>query len=142
MAICSAIVLMAKALSLSALSTRAEIAWIRTGRSRAAIASQSRGVLRLRLRLLPLPGTLLVLVVSRLQLLPPLALKRTSMSSHRLNERGRRPCRTGGSGVIFASSSGGAGEEASGAGEEVVGALSSIAPQITRASPFVMSLAS
>src|ERR1041384_4099643 len=118
MAMCSAVVLMAKALSLSARSTRASTTWIRTGRSRVTAAPQSRRVLRLRLRLLPPPGTLLVLVVSHLQLLPPLALKRTSMSSHRLNERGRRPCRTGGSGIIFAGSSGGAGEEASGAGEE------------------------
>src|ERR1041385_6954264 len=133
MAICSAFVLTAKALSLSARSIRAKIAWIRTGRSRAATTPQSRGVLRLHLRLLPPPGTLLVLVVSRLQLLPPLALKRTSMSSHRLNKRGRRPCRTGGSGFIFVGSSGGAREEASGAGEEASGASSSIAPQIGRA---------
>src|ERR1041385_2129746 len=137
MAICSTVVLTAKALPLSARSTRAEIAWIRTGRSRAATASQSRGVLCLRLRLLPPPGTLLVLVVSRLQLLPPLALKRTSISSHRLNERGMRPCRNGGSGVIFAGSSGGAGEESSGAREEAGGASSSIALQISRASPFL-----
>src|ERR1041385_6404273 len=142
MEICSAVVLTAKKLSLSAHSTRAATAWIHAGRSRAATAPQSRGVLRLRLRLLPPPGTLLVLVVSRLQLLPPLALKRTSMSSHRLNERGRRPCRTGGSSVIFAGSSGGAGEESSGAGEETGGASPSIAPQIGRVSPFVISLTS
>src|ERR1041385_1271310 len=136
---CSAVVLTVKALSLSARSTRAATAWIRVGRSRAATAPQSRGVLRLRLRLLLLPGALLVLVVSRLQLLPSLALEKTSMSSHRLNERGKRPCRTGGSSVIFAGSMGGAGEEARGAGEEAGGASSSMAPQITRASPFVMS---
>src|ERR1041385_4347961 len=142
MAICSAVILTAKALSLSARSIRAATAWIRTGRSRVATAPQGRGVLRLRLQLLPPPATLLVLVLSRLQLLPPLALKRTSTSSHRLNGRGMRPCRTGGGGVIFAGSSGGAGEEASGAGEEAGGTSSSIAPQIGRASPFVISLTS
>src|SRR3954470_16645046 len=134
MAMCSAVVLTAKALSLSARSTRAATTWIRAGRSQAATAPQSRGVIRLRLRLLLPPGTLLVLVVSRLQLLPPLALKKTSISSHRLNERDRRPCRTGGSGFIFAGSSGEAREEASGAGEETGGASSSIALQISRAS--------
>src|SRR3954471_19720516 len=101
MAICSASALMAKALSQSAHSIRVAIAWIRMGRSRAATAPQSRGVLRRRLRLLLPPGTGLVLVVSLIQLLPPLALTKTSMSSHRLNEHGRRPCRNGGSGVIF-----------------------------------------
>src|ERR1041385_120452 len=134
MAIYSAVILTAKALSLSARSTRAAKAWIHAGRSRAATAPQSRGVLQLCLRLLLLPGTLLVLVVSRRQLLPSRALEKTSMSSHRLNERGRRPCRTGGNGVIFAGSLGGAEEEARGAGEEDGGASSSMAPQISRAS--------
>src|ERR1041385_6621612 len=142
MAICSAVALTAKVLSLSAHSIRVAIAWIRMGRNRAATVPQGRGVLRRRLRLLLLPGTRLMLVVSRLQLLPPLALTKTSMSSHLLNERGRRPCRTGGSGVIFAGSLGGAEEEARGAGEEASGASSSMAPQISRASPFVMSLTS
>src|SRR4051812_9118558 len=118
MAMYSAVVLTAKALSLSVRSTRATTAWIRADRSRAAAVPQSQGVLCLRLRLLLPPKTLLVLMVSRLQLLPPLALKKTSMSSHWLNERCRRPCRTGGGGVIFAGSLGGAGEEARGAGEE------------------------
>src|ERR1041385_2338745 len=118
MAICSTVALTVKALLLSAHSIRVAIAWIHMGRSRAATAPQGRGVLRQRLRLLLPPGTRLVVVVlSRLQLLPPLPLKKTSMSSHRLNERGRRPCRTRGNIVIFAGSLGGAGEEARGAGE-------------------------
>src|ERR1041385_6298623 len=142
MAICSAVALTVKALSLSAHSIRVAIAWIRMGRSRAATAPSSRGVLRLRLQLLLPPGTLLVVVVSRLQLLPPLPLKKTSMSSHQLNERGKRPCRIGGNGVIFAGSLVGAVEEARGAGEEAGGAAFPIAPQISRASPFVMSLTS
>src|ERR1041385_561440 len=142
MAICSAVALMVKALLLSAHSIRVAIAWIHMGRSRAAIAPQGRRVLRGCLRLLLPPGTRLVLVVSHLQLLPPLVLTKTSMSSHLLNEHGRRPCRTGGSGGIFAGSLGGAEEEARGAGEEAGGASSSMAPQISRASPFVMSLTS
>src|ERR1041385_7406280 len=117
MVICSAVALTVKALLLSAHSIRVAIAWIHMGRSRAATAPQGRGVLRRRLRLLLPPGTRLVVVVSRVQLLPPLPLKKTSMLSHRLNERGRRPCRTGGNDVIFAGSLGGAGEEARGAGE-------------------------
>src|ERR1041385_1376106 len=123
MAMCSAVVLTAKALSLSARSTQAATAWIRAGRSRAATAPQGRGALRLCLRLLPPPVALRVLVLSRLQLLTPPALKRTSTSSQRSSGRARRPCRTGGHGVIFAGSSGGAGEEAG-------GASSSVAPQI------------
>src|ERR1041385_7506665 len=135
MVICSAVTLTVKALLLSAHSIRVAIAWIHMGRSRAATTPRGRRVLRRHLRLLLPPGTRLVLVVSRLQLLPPLALTKTSISSHLLNDRGRRPCRTGGSGVIFAGSLGGAEEEAG-------GAISSMAPQISRASPFVMSLTS
>src|ERR1041385_1752436 len=142
MVICSAVTLTVKALVLAAHSIRVAIAWIHMGRSRAATAPKGRRVLRRRLRLLLPPGTRLVLVVSRLQLLPPLALTKTSMSSHLLNERGRRPCRTGGSGVIFAGSLDGAEEEDRGAGEEAGGATSSMAPQISQASPFVMSLTS
>src|ERR1041385_5134338 len=128
MAICSAVALTVKELLLSVHSIRVAIAWIHMGRSRAAIAPEGRGVLSRRLRLLLPPGTRLVLVVSRLQLLPPLALMKTSMSSHLLNERGRRPCRTGGRGVIFADSLGGAEEEARGAGEGAGGAASSMDP--------------
>src|ERR1041385_4508272 len=117
MAICSAVGLTVKALLLSVHSILVAIAWIHMGRSRAAIAPQGRGVRRRHLRLLLPPGTRLVVVVSRLQLLPPLALTKTSTSSHQLSERGRRPCRTGGNGVIFAGSLGGAGEDARGAGE-------------------------
>src|ERR1041385_2875620 len=142
MAICSAVALTVKELLLSVHSIRVAIAWIHMGRSRAAIAPQGRGVLRRRLRLLLPPRTRLVVVVSRLQLLPPLPLKKTSMSSHLLNEHGRRPCRTGGGGVVFAGSLGGVEEEARGAGEEAGGAASPMALQISRASPFVMSLTS
>src|SRR4051812_47030374 len=133
MAICSAVLLMEKTLSLSARLIRAEISWILTGRSRAATAPQGRGVLcllHLRLRLLASPQ---VVVVSRLQLLPPLAMKRTSKSSHRSSGCARRPCRTGG-GLIFAGNperrlfvrrrrhAAAAREEAGGAGEEASGA--------------------
>src|ERR1041385_2461972 len=132
-------VLMAKTLLSSAPLTRAATAWIRTGRRQAVMVLTGRGVLHLRLQLLPPSVTLRVLMWSRLQLLPPPVLKRISTSNHRSSERARRPCRTGGGSVIFAGSSGGVGEEADGAGEEASGAASSTAPQISRASPFVMS---
>ena len=147
MAICSAAVLTAKALSLSARSTRAATAWIRIGRSRATTAPQGRGVLRLHLLQLRLLATPQVVMPS------PSAPKRTSTSSRRSSGRAKRPCRTGG-GLIFAGNSekklcsrrrsraAAAGEEASGAGEEAGGASSSISPQIGRVSPFVMSLTS
>src|ERR1041384_1646043 len=115
MVICSAVALTVKALLLSAHSIRVAIAWIHMGRSRAATAPKGPRGLRRRLPLLLPPGTRLVLVVSRLQLFPPLALTKTSMSSHLLNERGRLPCRTGASGVIFAGRLGGAEEKARGA---------------------------
>src|ERR1041385_8836933 len=114
-------VLMVNTLLLSAPLTRAATAWILTGRRQATMVPAGRGVLRLRLQLLLPPVTLRVLMWSRLQLLPPPVLKRMSMSNHRSTERARRPCRTGGGNVIFASSSGGAGEEAGGAGEEASG---------------------
>src|ERR1041385_3895617 len=120
------VVLMAKTLLSSAPLTLAATAWIRTGRKQAAMVLTGRGVLRLRLQLLPPPATLRVMMLSRLQLLPPPALRRTSTSSHRSSGCARRPCRTGGNGVIFAGSSGGAGEEAGGAGEEAGGASSSV----------------
>src|SRR4051812_37382657 len=128
MAICPAIILTAKALSLSARSIQAEIAWIHTGRSRAATTPQGRGVLRLHLLQLRLLATPRVVVPS------PSAPKRTSTSSRRSSRRVKRPCRTGG-GLIFTGNSGkrlhvrrrrraaAAGEEASGAGEEAGGAL-------------------
>src|SRR3954469_25831799 len=71
------------------------------------------------------------------------ALKRTSMSSHRSSGPARRPCRTGG-GVIFAGSSGGAGEEAVQLEKKLVELEKKLVEhrQISRASPFVMSLTS
>src|ERR1041385_7250527 len=129
-------VLMAKTLLSSVLLTRAATAWIRTGRRQAAMVLTSRGVLRLRLQLLPRPATLRM----GMPCLP--ALERISTSSHRSSGHARRPCRTGGSGVIFADSSGGAGEEAGGAGGQAGGASASVLLQISRASPFVMSLTS
>src|ERR1041385_146138 len=105
MVIPSVAVLMAKILSPSALLTRAAIAWIHTGRRQAATVPTGQGVLRLRLQLLHPPAT------PRVVMLCPPDLERTSTSSHRSNGRARRPCRTGGSGVIIAGSSGGAGEE-------------------------------
>src|ERR1041385_5623972 len=134
-------VLMAKTLLSSAPLTRAATTWTRTGRRQAAMVPAGRGVLRLRLPLLPPPVTLWVLMLSRLQLLLPPVLKRISTSSHRSSGRARRPCRTGGNGVIFPGSSngaeeeaGGAKEETGGAGEEAGGASSSTALQISRAS--------
>src|ERR1043165_4238377 len=127
MVICSAVVLTAKALSLSARLTRAATTWIRTGRSRAATAPQGRGVLRLRLQQLCLLATPQVVMPSRS------APKRTSTSSRRSSGRVKRPCRTGG-GLIFTgklekklcnrrrSRAAAAGEEAGGAGEEAGGA--------------------
>src|ERR1044071_7314859 len=111
-------VLMAKTLFSSAPLTQEATAWIRTSRRQAVMVLTGRGVIRLHLQLLPPPVTLRVLMRSRLQLLPPPVLKRISMSNHRSSERARRPSRTGGRSVIFAGSSGGAGEEAGGAGEE------------------------
>src|ERR1041385_8317886 len=136
------VVLMAKTLLSSAPLTRAATAWIRTGRRQAAMVPAGRGVLRLCHQLLSPPVTLRVLMLSRLQLLLPPVLERISMSSHRSSGRARRPCSTGGNGVIFAGRSDGAGEEAGGAGGEAGGASSSTAPQISRPSPFVMSLTS
>src|SRR4051812_32304294 len=127
MAICSAVVLMAKELSLSAHSTRATTTWIRTGRSRAATTPQGRRVLRLHLLQLRLLATPQVVVPS------PSAPKRTSTSSRRSSGRAKRPCRTGG-GLIFAGNSekklcsrrrrraAAAREEAGGEGEEAGGA--------------------
>src|SRR4051812_41936194 len=115
-------VLMAKTLLLSTPLTRAVTAWILTGRRQAALVPAGRGVLRLRLQLLPLPVTLRVLMLSRLQLLLPPVLERISTSNHRPSGRARRPCRTGGNSVIFVSSSDGAGEETGGGGEEAGGA--------------------
>ena len=136
MTICSAVVLTAKALSLSACLTRAATVWIRTGRSRAATAPRGQRVLPRRLQPLYLLATPQVMMPSRL------APKRTSTSSRRSSGRVKRPCRTGG-GLIFAGNSekklcsrrrsraaaageeaGGAAtaEEAGGAGEEAGGA--------------------
>src|ERR1041385_3584480 len=127
MAICSTVVLTAKAPSLSARSTRAATAWIRTGRSRAATTPQGRGVLCLHLLQLRLLATPQVVMPS------PSAPKRTLTSSCRSSARAKRPCRTGG-GLIFAGNSekklcsrrrrraAAAGEEAGGAGEEAGGA--------------------
>src|ERR1041385_4232420 len=127
MAVCSAVVLTAKALSLSARSTRAATAWIRTGRSRAATAPQGRGVLRMHLLQLRLLATPQVVMLS------PSAPKRTSTLSRRSTGRAKRPWRTGG-GLIFAGNSekklcsrrrrraAAAGGEAGGAGEEAGGA--------------------
>src|SRR4051812_41839289 len=94
-------VLMEKTLLSSLLLTRAATAWIRTGRRQAVMVLKSRGVLRLRLQLLPRPATL------RVGMLCLPALERISTSSHRSSGHARRPCRTGGSGIIFAGSSGG-----------------------------------
>src|SRR3954470_16113068 len=127
MEICLAVVVTAKALSLSMRSTRAATALIRTGRIRAATAPQGRGVLRLHLQQLRLLATPQVVMPS------PSAPKRTSTSSRRSSGRAKRPCRTGG-GLIFAGNSekklcsrrrrraAAAGEEAGGAGEEAGGA--------------------
>src|ERR1041385_4391602 len=106
MVIPSVAALMVKILSPSVLLTRAAIAWIRTGGRQAATVPTGRGVLRLRLQLLH------PLVTPRVARLCPPVLDRISTSSHRSSGLARRPCRTGGSGVIFAGSSGGAGEEA------------------------------
>src|SRR4051812_44641859 len=94
--------LMAKILSPSVVLIRAAIAWIHTGRRRAATVPAGRGALRLHLHRLCPPAT-------------PRVVKRTSRSSHRSSGHAKRPCRTGGGGVIFAGSTGGAGQEAGGA---------------------------
>src|SRR4051812_17882314 len=92
---------MAKILSPSALLIRATIAWIRTGTRQAVTAPAGQGALRLCLQWLP------PLASPRVVVLFPSVLEKTSASSHRLSGHARRPCRTGGGGVIFAGRSGG-----------------------------------
>src|ERR1041385_1328621 len=111
---------MAKMLSPSALLTRAAIAWIHPGRRQAATIPVGRGFLR------PCLQRLHPLATPRVVMLCLPALERTSASSHRSSGHARRPCRTGGSGVAFPGSSGGAREEAGGAGEEDGGASISV----------------
>src|SRR4051812_22739005 len=101
MVILSVAAFMAKIQSPSALLTRATIAWTRTGRSQAVTAPTGRGVLRLRLQQLRPPASPWVVV-----LFPP-SLEKTSTSTHWSSGHARRPCRTGGGGVIFSGSSGG-----------------------------------
>ena len=115
--------------------TPVAIIWTPSGRKLAVTAPAGKGALRPRLQWLHLLATPQVV-------LAPLGLKRSLTSSILSSERARRPCRTRGGSVVFAGSSGGAGEEAGGAGEEASIAASSTAPQISRASPFVMSLTS
>src|SRR3954466_6904484 len=94
------VVLMAKIPSPSVLSTQSATAWIRTGKRQAATALVGRGVLHPRLQWLHLP------VAPRVVLMFLLALKRISTSSRMSSGHARRPCRTGGGGVIFVGSSG------------------------------------
>src|SRR4051812_21416521 len=102
-------VLMEKILSPSALLTRVAIAWIRTGRRQAATIPAGRGVPHPCLqRLHPLATPWVVM------LFPP-ALERTLTLSQQSSGHARRPYRTRGNSVVFAGSSGGAGEEAGGA---------------------------
>src|SRR4051812_21547425 len=127
MVICSVVVFTVKALSPSALLTRAATTWIHTGRNRAAIAPQDQSVLCLPLRRLHLLATPQVAMPFRS------APKRTATSNRRSSGRVKRPCRTGG-GLIFTGNSekelcsrrrsraAAAGEEAGGAGEEAGGA--------------------
>src|SRR4051812_38548742 len=103
---------MAKILSPFVLLTLAAIVWIRPVRRQATTIPAGRGVLR------PCLQRLHPLATPRVVMLCLLDLERASMSSHRSSGHTRRPFRTGGSSVIFAGSSGGAGEEAGGAGEE------------------------
>src|SRR4051812_47992314 len=93
--------LMAKILSPSVLLTRAAIAWICTGKRQVVTAPAGRGVLRPRLQQLH------PLATPRVVMLFPPAVEKTSTSSHRQSGHARRPCRTGGGGVIFAGISGG-----------------------------------
>src|SRR4051812_22412845 len=105
MVILSVAAFMAKILSSSALLTREAIAWIHTGRSQAVTTLADRGVLCLRLQQLCPPTS------PRVVVLFPLDLGKTLTSSHRSSGHSKRPCRTGGGGVIFDGSSGEAGEE-------------------------------
>src|SRR4051794_32436180 len=93
--------LMAKILSPSVLLTRAAITWICPGRRQAATIPAGRGVLR------PCLQWLHPLATPQVVMLFPPALERTSTSRHGSSGLARRPCKTGGGGVIFAGSAGG-----------------------------------
>src|ERR1043165_8694211 len=95
---CFAVDLMVKVLSLSALLTRAAIAWIRACRSQAVMIPRGRGVCRLHLQWLRLLVTPPVVIPSRS------ALKRASTLSLRSSGCAKELCRAG-NGLIFTSSS-------------------------------------